>query len=191
MTRGLPQKGNVLFTTEAPIGNAAVIELRSSFALAQRVICLRPYGDVQSRFLALQLLSDPFSSISSAAATGLTAKGIKSSKLKRLPIAVPPRSEQHRIVAKVDELMALCDRLEAAQAERERRRSLYTRAAHRRLREHGRAKSAEIVADLRPKALTEDVPWQTPRGWTWSSLALIGESYGGGTFSRRSMDSSQ
>jgi restriction endonuclease S subunit len=32
-------------------------------------------------------------------------------------IALPPESEQHRIVAKVDELMALCDRIKAALAE--------------------------------------------------------------------------
>ncbi len=42
--------------------------------------------------------------------------------IRRHIIALPPLAEQHRIVAKVDELMALCDRLEAAQAERESRR---------------------------------------------------------------------
>ena len=34
--------------------------------------------------------------------------------LRAYPIALPPLSEQHRIVAKVDELMALCDQLEAS-----------------------------------------------------------------------------
>ena len=64
-------------------------------------------------FLALQLLAEPFLSILEKTATGLTAKGIKAAKLKRLPIAVPPLAEQLRIVARVNELMALCDKLEA------------------------------------------------------------------------------
>jgi type I restriction enzyme S subunit len=114
MTRGLPAIGDILFTTEAPMGNAAVVRLPEKFALAQRAIDFRPYGSIDPDFLVLQLLSPPFQDILDKTATGLTAKGIKAAKLKRLPIAVPPMEEQQAIVARVEELMKVCDELEAA-----------------------------------------------------------------------------
>ena len=50
--------------------------------------------------------------------TGTTVAGIRQDQLLALPIALPPTEEQFRIVAKVDELMALCDQLEAQQQDR-------------------------------------------------------------------------
>ena len=44
---------------------------------------------------------------------GSTMSNLNHSILNRLPIPVPPTAEQFRIVAKVDELMALCDALKA------------------------------------------------------------------------------
>lgn len=113
MTRGIPRMGDVLFTTEAPLGNAGVVNIDEKFALAQRVINFRLYGALDPHFLVFQLLSQSFFKILEQAATGLTVKGIKAAKLKRLPIAIPPLAEQQRIVARVHELISLCDQLEA------------------------------------------------------------------------------
>ena len=74
-------------------------------------------------YLVLHLLSPPFQAILGHVATGLTAKGIKAAKLKRLPVAVPPLGERRRIVSKVGELMAICDELEPSLAAVETRRA--------------------------------------------------------------------
>jgi type I restriction enzyme S subunit len=113
MTRGFPQAGDVLFTTEAPMGNVAVVQSTERFALAQRVICFQSYGALDPDFMVTQILCDQFQFVLDKNGTGVTAKGIKASKLKQLPVAVPPIAEQRRIVAKVDELMAMVDQLEA------------------------------------------------------------------------------
>jgi type I restriction enzyme, S subunit len=51
--------------------------------------------------------------------TGTAQPKMNQAKLNGIPVPIPPETEQHRILAKVDELMALCDRLEADQADAE------------------------------------------------------------------------
>jgi type I restriction enzyme, S subunit len=57
-----------------------------------------------------------------ASGTSLSMKNVSRSVIYELPIPLPSLAEQHRIVAKVDELMSLCDQLEAGKTELEQSR---------------------------------------------------------------------
>ena len=108
MTRGFPRIGDLLITTEAPLGNVARIEEQPSFALAQRVIDLQPFADINTKCAMYFMMSPLFQSLLSENSTGMTAKGIKAGKLKQLLLPTPPKEEQHRIVLRVEELMKVC-----------------------------------------------------------------------------------
>jgi type I restriction enzyme, S subunit len=98
MVRGLPEPGDVLITTEAPLGEVGIIE-DPNVALAQRLVLLKPETSrVLPEYLALYLQSPPAQAELASRATGSTAIGIKASHLRAIPVVVPPLSEQQRIV---------------------------------------------------------------------------------------------
>src|SRR5262249_21404542 len=68
-----------------------------------------------------------------AVVTGTAQPQVTIANAIKLPVPLPPVAEQRRIVSKVDELMALCDRLEVARAEREATRDRLTAASLMRL----------------------------------------------------------
>jgi type I restriction enzyme S subunit len=114
MRRGKPCIGDVLITTEAPLGNVAQID-REDVALAQRIIKYRPKLDeLSSTYLKHYFLSDRFQQILDDHSSGSTAKGIKGRVLHQLPVVIPPLPEQRAIataLSDVDALLAGLDRL--------------------------------------------------------------------------------
>lgn len=69
------------------------------------------YGHVPSRFILYAYLSPVFRASFAAAMTGIIG-GVSIAKFVEIPLPIPPLEEQHRIVAKIDQLMARCDTLE-------------------------------------------------------------------------------
>lgn len=119
MTRGFPRIGDILFTTEAPLGNVAPIDIHERFALAQRVICFGLYETKTSEMLTIILRSSWMQKILAEQASGVTAQGIKSARLQLILIPLPPLAEQTRIVARVTQLRDLCTTLRQRLAARQ------------------------------------------------------------------------
>ncbi|EDZ57611.1 type I restriction-modification system specificity determinant [Bacillus cereus H3081.97] len=102
MRRGLPEIGDVLFTTEAPLGEVANVD-RIDIALAQRIIKFRGIENVlDNYYLKYWIQSHGFQSNLRTFATGSTAAGIKASKLSSLQVLLPSYSEQKQIVLFLD-----------------------------------------------------------------------------------------
>jgi len=95
----------------ATIGKVAIL---AEPAVTNQAVCgCTPFDGVFNRYLFFFLLSQR--SNFHAASEGGAQPNISKVKLLGYPFAIPPLAEQHRIVAKVDELMALCDQLEQEQ----------------------------------------------------------------------------
>ena len=115
MTRGIPQIGDVLFTTEAPLGEVANVD-DVSIALAQRVIKFQPKSErLNPYFLKYWILSYSFQSELHQYATGSTVLGIKASKLGLLKLNLPPLKEQKQIVGFLDRKTQQIDELISAE----------------------------------------------------------------------------
>ena len=99
----------------ATIGKVAVL---NSFATTNQAVCACTcFAGVYNRFLFLLLKA--YRSRFSQQGAGGAQPNISRGKIIHTVVPLPPLAEQQRIVAKVDELMALCDKLEAQQQERE------------------------------------------------------------------------
>jgi type I restriction enzyme, S subunit len=97
MVRGLPKVGDVVLTTEAPLGETAQLT-SANVALAQRIVTLRgKKGLLNNDFLLCALQSDFVQHQLESRASGSTVKGIKQSELRKVSLPIPPMDEQLKI----------------------------------------------------------------------------------------------
>ncbi len=100
MTRGFPKYGDVVLTTEAPLGEVAQLLTEEKVALAQRIITLRGRtGVIDNTFLKYSFLGSDMRERLDARATGTTVLGIKSSELKKVELDYPTIDIQQKIAS--------------------------------------------------------------------------------------------
>lgn len=100
----LADTGDVLICTRMGLGKVAICSKPIAINQDLKAVKVSPEVSLDYFFLAYTTLD--------ITGTGTTVAGITQDKLISYVIGLPPIEEQHRIVQKVDELMALCDRLE-------------------------------------------------------------------------------
>jgi type I restriction enzyme S subunit len=126
---GRLQDRDILITLRGSIGKLGLFrandEYKTGFINAQLLI-VRSFVPEFVDFFLTFMKSEAFSAQLDTRSSGSATPQLSAGQLAEVVIPVPPLAEQHRIVAKVDALMALCDRLEAilAAAAATRRRLL-------------------------------------------------------------------
>jgi type I restriction enzyme S subunit len=106
-----PKPGDIFFTREAPMGEAAIVPEGKKVCLGQRTMLIRLFPDLFSnRFMLYAILSPSFQDRMIEAAIGMTVKHLRVGGVEDLMVPVPPRFEQDRIVEVVDHLFEICNR---------------------------------------------------------------------------------
>jgi type I restriction enzyme S subunit len=96
--RAVPQEGDILFSREAPIGEACLIPPDTKLSLGQRTMLLRvDPTKLNNAFLVYTLYSENIKQMMLSMATGVTAKHLNVGDVRRLKIPLPPLPEQNEI----------------------------------------------------------------------------------------------
>jgi type I restriction enzyme S subunit len=112
--RCYPEPGDILFTREAPMGEAAIIPEKTKICLGQRTMLLRMPKNLLNNQYVLYCLLDPnmFKQIDEKA-IGSGVHHLRVGDVETLSIPIPPLEEQTEIVRQVDKLFILADKLES------------------------------------------------------------------------------
>lgn len=163
LERCTARKGDLLICEGGEAGRAAVWPHDHEVSFQNHVHRARPLGRINPHFLYRYFEKLNATGEISKFRKGVGISNMSGKALASIPIPLPPLAEQKRIVAKVDALMAQCDRLEEQLRERDTRQAALARAALARFSEAPTPANLNLLfhdsytltpADLRKTILT-------------------------------------
>ena len=195
MSRGITELGDVIFTTEAPLGHCCLNPFKKS-SCGQRIITFKPYvkADYINQFIVYVINSTFFQKEINDNKSGVTAKGIKAATLKTFLFPLPPLTEQQQIVAKLNRLLTEIDELKAQEQAllatqnafpKKLRAALLQAAVQGELNERTDENARDLLATIQAEKTAlqkagklkkdkplaaiseEEIPFAIPENWVW------------------------
>ena len=201
MSRGITELGDVIFTTEAPLGHCCLNPFKKS-SCGQRIITFKPYvkADYINQFIVYVINSTFFQKEINDNKSGVTAKGIKAATLKTFLFPLPPLTEQQQIVAKLNRLLTEIDELKTQEQSllaaqnafpKKLRAALLQAAVQGELNERTNENARDLLAAIQAEKTAlqktgklkkdkplatiseEEIPFAIPENWVWVRLGEI------------------
>ena len=178
------------------IGNVGIFN-HDKPVIAQRSVSI--IDSYVSNLYCFYLLQSPiFQSLFVEKSIGNAQAGVYLGELEKLIIPLPPLAEQIRIVAEIEKLFALIDEIEQGKTNlqtsiKQSKSKILDLAIHGKLvpQDPNDAPASELLKRINPKAeITcdnghyQNLPFEVPQKWSWTTLGKIGKWQSGSTPSR-------
>jgi len=113
-----PQRGDIIYPRYGTIGENRLVETDRDFLASYSCCVIKTLqGFISPLYQFIFSISELTKQQARKAENKTTQANVGINSIQKYWIPIPPLAEQHRIVAKVDELMALCDQLEQQQTD--------------------------------------------------------------------------
>ncbi|MDD4650865.1 MAG: restriction endonuclease subunit S [Methanothrix sp.] len=184
----LLRDGDIVISRAGSVGHSHLVKNPERSIFASYLIRFEPL--IHEKYLYYFLKSPDYWKAISEKSLGIAVPNVNASKLKQIQVPIPPLAEQHRIVARIEELFSHLDAgvlaLQRAKAQLQRYRQAVLKAAvEGRLTEGWRKAHPEVepaeeilkrISKFKPHSSEQSIDGNEeglPNGWSWATMEQV------------------
>ena len=200
--RVAPQKDDILLAKNGTTGVAAIVEDSRVFDIYVTLALIRPNKNVNPYYLYYVINSGFCKEQFNSNLTGIGLPNLHLTDIKKTFIPLPPLTEQERIVSEIKRWFTLIDKLEQEKTDlltaiKQTKSKILDLAIHGKLvpQDLNDEPASELLKRINPNTeITcdnghyQNLPFEVPQNWSWTTLGKIGKWQSGSTPSRLNKD---